>query len=48
MWKDVTYYLKSKQIDKATGAKTFLEHRQRQEAKERTEKSLKWQTKVKE
>jgi hypothetical protein len=41
----VTYYLKLKQLDKATGAKSFLEHRQRQEAKERAEKALKWQTK---
>ncbi|CAF4060965.1 unnamed protein product [Rotaria sordida] len=45
LWKDVTYYLKSKQLDKATAAKTFLEQRQREEAKERNEKSLKWQTK---
>ena len=42
----MTYYLKSKQIDKATEAKSFLEQRQREEAKERAEKSLKWQTKV--
>jgi hypothetical protein len=48
MWKDVTYYLKSKQVNKATGAKSFLEQRQREEAKERADKSLKWQTKVKE
>jgi len=45
LWKDVTYYLKSKQMSKATEAKSFLEHRQRQEAKERTEKAEKWQTK---
>jgi len=48
MWKDVTYYLKSKEVHKATGAKSFLEQRQREEAKERADKSLKWQTKVKE
>ncbi len=47
LWKDVTYYLKFKQMDKATAAKSFLEQRQRQEAKERAEKALKWQTKVK-
>jgi hypothetical protein len=47
LWKDVTYSLKSKQLDKATGAKSFLEQRQREEAKERAEKSIKWQTKVK-
>ncbi|CAF1606124.1 unnamed protein product [Rotaria sp. Silwood1] len=45
LWKDVTYYLKSKQLNKATAAKTFLEQRQREEAKERNEKSIKWQTK---
>lgn len=33
-------------MSKATEAKSFLEHRQRQEAKERAEKSEKWQTKV--
>mgnify|MGYP006897425146 CR=1 FL=1 len=42
----MTFYLKSKQLDKATAAKSFLEQRQREEAKERTEKSTKWQTKV--
>lgn len=46
LWKDVTFYLKSKQIDKATESKSFLEQRQREAAKERAEKSLKWQTKV--
>ncbi|CAF2849010.1 unnamed protein product, partial [Rotaria sp. Silwood2] len=45
LWKDVTFYLKSKQLAKATAGKTFLEQRQREEAKERNEKSLKWQTK---
>jgi ABC-type lipoprotein release transport system permease subunit len=40
--------LKSKELHKATQAKSFLEQRQREEAKERAEKSLKWQTKVKE
>lgn len=46
LWKDVTFYLKAKQMNKATSAKTLLEQRQREEAKERAEKSLKWQTKV--
>ncbi len=46
LWKDVTYYLKSKQVDKATESKSFLEQRQREGAKERAEKSIKWQTKV--
>lgn len=45
LWKDVTYYLKSKQLDKATESKSFLEQRQREGAKERSEKSIKWQTK---
>jgi len=42
----VTYYLKSKQLDKATESKSLLEQRQREGAKERVEKSIKWQTKV--
>ncbi len=46
LWKDVTYYLKSKQLDKATESKLFNETRQREGAKERAEKSIKWQTKV--
>jgi hypothetical protein len=45
LWKDVTYYLKSKQLDKATESKSLLEQRQREGAKERAEKSVKWQTK---
>lgn len=46
LWKDVTYHLKAKQLDKATQAKTFLEQRQRAEAKERLENSIKWNPKV--
>lgn len=46
LWKDVTYCLKSKLLDKATEAKSLLEQRQREGAKERAEKSIKWQTKV--
>ncbi|CAF0965621.1 unnamed protein product [Adineta ricciae] len=45
MWKDVTYYLKYKQMDKATTAKSFLEQRQREDAKQRAAESVKWQTK---
>lgn len=48
LWKDVTYYLKAKQLNQATVGKSFLEQRQRQEAKERAEQGLKWQTKVNE
>ena len=46
LWKDVTHNLKIKDIDKATDAKHFLEERQRNEAKERKEFSLQWETKV--
>ena len=46
LWKNVTFYLKSKQLDKATASKSLLEQRQREGAKERAEKSIKWQTKV--
>ncbi|CAF3889287.1 unnamed protein product, partial [Rotaria magnacalcarata] len=45
LWKDVTFYLKSKQLDKATESKSLLEQRQREGAKERTDKTVKWQTK---
>ncbi|XP_071800418.1 oxysterol-binding protein-related protein 9-like isoform X2 [Asterias amurensis] len=45
LWKDVTHYLKTHNIDKATESKRFLEERQRQEAKERKETGDKWQTK---
>ncbi|XP_022089201.1 oxysterol-binding protein-related protein 9-like isoform X2 [Acanthaster planci] len=45
LWKDVTHYLKTHNIDKATASKHFLEERQRREAKERKEKGEKWQTK---
>ncbi|CAF4976306.1 unnamed protein product, partial [Rotaria sp. Silwood1] len=45
LWKDVTFYLKSKLLDKATESKSLLEQRQREGAKERAEKSIKWQTK---
>ena len=48
LWKDVTYYLKAKQLNQATLAKSSLEQTQRQEAKERAEKGLRWQTKVSE
>ncbi|CAF3318394.1 unnamed protein product [Rotaria socialis] len=45
LWKDVTFYLKSKQLDKATESKSFLEQRQREGAKERADRTVKWQTK---
>ena len=46
LWKDVTKHLKDKNVEKATEYKRFLEQRQRDEAKERKEHGLKWQTKV--
>ena len=46
LWKDVTYNLKVNDIERATGAKSFLEQRQRDEAAERKEKGSKWETKL--
>ncbi|XP_041358161.1 oxysterol-binding protein-related protein 9-like isoform X2 [Gigantopelta aegis] len=45
LWKDVTLYLKKKDVEKATECKHYLEKRQREEAKDRKEKGLKWETK---
>ncbi|XP_013405008.1 oxysterol-binding protein-related protein 9 isoform X7 [Lingula anatina] len=45
LWQDVTKHLKEKNVDKATEFKRKLEQRQREEAKERLEKGLKWETK---
>lgn len=45
LWRDVTYNLKVRNIEDATEAKRKLEQRQRDEAKERKEKSIKWETK---
>lgn len=46
LWKDVTAGLKFKHIDQATEAKFKLEQRQREEARERKEKGLNWETRV--
>ena len=46
LWKDVTYGLKTGNIDLATAGKTKLEQRQREEAAERKEKKEKWETKL--
>lgn len=42
LWRHVTAALKQKNVHLATKAKHFLEQRQRQEAKDRAEKSLQW------
>lgn len=46
LWKDVTYGLKVGNIEAATAAKSALEQRQREEAADRKEKNLKWETKL--
>ena len=46
LWQDVTYNLTHNNIDEATAAKHKLEQRQREEAKERKEAGVRWQTKV--
>ena len=46
LWKDVTYGLKIGNMDLATASKSALEQRQREEAAERKEKNLKWETKL--
>ena len=46
LWKDVTYHLKNRNVEEATAAKHRLEQRQREEAKERKELGMKWETKV--
>lgn len=46
LWKEVTAGLRFNEIDKATNAKQALEHRQREEAKDRKEKGEEWKTKV--
>lgn len=45
LWKDVTRSLKNKDVEAATEFKHKLEQRQREEAKERKEKGIKWETK---
>jgi len=46
LWKEVTYCLKNHEIEKATGFKSRLEQRQRDQAKERAEKGESWKTKA--
>lgn len=45
LWKDVTYNLRSKQIEQATVGKQRIEQKQRDDAKKRKETNTKWQTK---
>ncbi|KAK3090477.1 hypothetical protein FSP39_012173 [Pinctada imbricata] len=45
LWQEVTYNLKFNNVEKATEHKQFLEQRQREEAKDRKEKGVKWETK---
>ena len=45
LWQDVTFHLKNKTIEFATGAKQKLEKRQREEAKQRQLEGVKWKTK---
>lgn len=46
LWKEVTAGLKYNEIDKATNAKFALEQKQRDEAKERKDREVEWETKV--
>lgn len=46
LWKEVTAGLKFNNIDMATNAKQELEQKQRDEAKERKENNIEWETKV--
>ena len=46
LWREVTQGLKSNNIEQATTAKCGLEQKQRDEAKERKEKGVKWNNKL--
>lgn len=48
LWKEVTKGLKFNDIDKASNAKYEIEESQRQEAKERKNSNLEWETKASE
>ena len=43
LWREVTHGLKHNHIDAATEAKCALEQKQRDDAKERKEKNIKWE-----
>lgn len=45
LWREVTYYLRKKQIDEATNAKLQIEQKQREGSKQRKDNNnAKWQT----
>lgn len=44
LWQDVTFHLKNKTMELATGAKHKLEKRQRDDAKKRADEGVKWKT----
>lgn len=46
LWKEVTYALKQQDVNEATIAKCNIEQHQRDLAKEREEKAIKWQNRV--
>lgn len=46
LWKEVTAGLRLNDIDRATNSKTALEQKQRDEAKQRKDSNLEWETKV--
>ena len=46
LWREVTYALKVNNIEGATAAKFALEQRQREEAAQRKEAGVKWETKL--
>lgn len=46
LWREVTYGLKVNDIEGATAAKFKLEQRQREEAAQRKEAGVKWETKL--
>lgn len=46
LWREVTYCLKVNDIEGATAAKFALEQRQREEAAQRKEMGVKWETKL--
>jgi hypothetical protein len=45
LWREVTYYLRTKNIELATAGKQRIEQNQRNDVKHRKETNSKWQTK---
>lgn len=46
VWRDVTVGLRINDMEKATAAKCAIEQKQRDEARNRKENNINWQTKV--